>query len=230
MPRSPGSLLAVGLNLGFLFAGEPLSAAPRGLGADSPEALVLRLTAAREAGDFGELAACLTPATRSELALTMIETVPEIGTLILLRQLNESLATVRATAEAVKAGRQPPPEAASMSARAERNRAAKEERDRSYQALLAKHGLTWFLGRPTSGTSREEARQHLSGTDQLLLLEDLAQMLGAWGQTPLLSGMMEPYAAITDLQVSGDSATADGGRILLEMAKIEGRWYLSTSP
>src|SRR5262245_24005959 len=70
--RTSRATSAVALCLSLALVGSPLAAAKVQAGAESPEALVARIESAAQKGDIGEIAACLAPDDRAEMALALV--------------------------------------------------------------------------------------------------------------------------------------------------------------
>jgi hypothetical protein len=233
MSASTKVLTALGLVLSLCLAGQPALAASRPLGAESPEALARRLTAAAEAGDFGEIAACLEPATRAEMALGM---VAGVGMMVSFMQMGAGMAggMAEGMGEALS-GQELTPE---QKAEIEKARKETEEKmaglQKRFEAVLAKHGLSELAaGAPMPGeASAEEAAKRLQGVDQVALLEELVAVMGEL--SPENKDSMKPsrdlYGEITDLKVEGDKASARSGQHTVSMIKLDGRWYLQPKP
>jgi hypothetical protein len=225
--RKALSALAVFLCLSSLV--QPALAASRPLGAESPQALAKRLTAAAEAGDFGEIAACLEPGARAEMALGL---VAGVAMMMSFMQMGAGMGADMAQGMAEGLSE----EGLTPEQKAEIEKAKKEATEKMaglqkrFEAVLAKHSLTELAaGAPMPGEATpEEAMAKLKGVDQVALLEDLIGVMS--DLSPETKETMKPnrdlYGEITDLKVEGDSATARSGSHLISMVKIDGRWYL----
>lgn len=229
--KIPAVAVAAGL-LGLWLVALPVAVAAataRPLGAESPEALTKRLSAAAEAGDFGEIAACLDPASRAEMALGMVAAT---GMMMSFMQMGADMGS--GMAEDMAEGMSG--EELSPEQKAEMEKAKKEMAEKMgglqkrFEGVLAKHGLSDLAaGAPMPGESTpEEAMKRLQGVDQVALLEDLLGVIS--DLSPETKDTMKPskdlYGTITNLKVEGDRATAQSGERTIEMVKIDGRWYL----
>jgi len=229
MSTSKKALAVLGLVLCLVLALQPALAASRPLGAESPEALARRLTAAAEAGDFGEIAACLDPGARAEMALGMVAAT---AMMMSFMQMGSEMAggMAEGMGEALS-GEAPTPEQKAEVEKAKKEAAEKMAGlQKRFEGVLGKHGLSDLAaGAPMPGeASPEEAQKRLQGVDQVALLEDLVGVLTDLnpeaGQT--MKPSREMYAAITDVKVEGETASAKSGERTIEMVKIDGRWYL----
>jgi hypothetical protein len=222
--RATAALLAAGL------CAPPLAAASsRPLGAESPEALGRRLTAAAESGDLGEIAACLEPAARAEMALGLLAGV---SMMMAFTQMGADMAGGLAAemGEAISGEALTPEQKAELE-KGQKEAAAKMAGvNQRFEAVLARHGLTALAaGAPMPGEfSPEEAQARLKDVDQVTLIEELMGVMS--DLNPEAKDTMKHgkglYREFADLKVEGDTATARSGGQQVEMVKVEGRWYL----
>jgi hypothetical protein len=196
-------------------------------GAESPAALVARLNAAVAADDFPEVAACIAPDERAQLAVAMVAmTGMMVGFMEMGGELAEGVAAGMA-GEELTAERQA--ELAQQRAEMEAKAAGVGKR---YDAILAKHGLKERLGEgapepPAGMAPGAAARQLLAGADEIALLRDLLALLEELGEgRPRPGSLSMTRGEVTDLEVEGDRGTARSGEETVELVKIDGRWYL----
>ncbi len=221
------SATAVGLVVllsAALAAPTPGRAAGAPLGAETPEKLVERMRKSAEKKDFRELAACLAPAPRKELAqmiwmgaTMMIGMATSMGTMA--QGMGEAMAgdAKEGEAQADKAPAAPKVDP-KLEALAQR-----------YDAVAHKHGL------PGLKDEKEPAGDPAALFDKV----DTVEVVGDFGA--LLDGIGEatgeaapappvPAGKLEGLKIDGDKATGqlDGEPVTFE--KIDGRWFISELP
>lgn len=213
-------------------AAGPAAAAQRPRGAESPEALIERLTAASEAGDFGEIAACIAPEERAQMAVMMVAMT---GMMVAFSQMGAGMAGEMAEGMAGAFSEDGEPSAeqrAEIEAAKAEAAAATAALESKYEAVLAEHGLTERFaddapGPPEGSDPAAAAAALLAGVDDVALLEDLFGLLEEIGdEGEGLSASPVPEGGIEIVSVEGDRATASGGGETMEMVRIDGRWYL----
>ena len=200
-------------------AGEPL-------GADSPQELVERMIAAAESGDFAEMAACMAPEPRAEMAVMMVAMA---SMMVAFMDMGAGMAGDMAEAfsdEEMTAEQKAEVEAAQREA-AEKTAAVQA----GYEEILRRHGLEEMLAEEAAGGPEGEADLHelLEGVDEIALLRDLIGFLEEIGDeeegVPEEDAPFEIPDEIGEIDVEGDRATANAGDDVLEFVRIDGRWY-----
>jgi hypothetical protein len=196
-------------------------------GGETPQAVVARARAAAENKDFAELAACMAPADRGEMAVGLLMAS---SMMVAFLDVGNEMASGMAEAMGAEAEQAPAPEpdpqAEEVTAKAEALRLRHEE-------ILAKHGLTDRLeagpGFEASEDPAAAAAKLLEGVDTIALIGDLTGLLGELGESGWdeeSGGPLRPGVEITDYAIDGDAATARGGDEVIEFVRVDGRWYL----
>jgi hypothetical protein len=100
-------------------------------------------------------------------------------------------------------------------------------------AVLKKHGVDKMMEDPTPLPQEPAARSKalatmFKGTDDIALIKDLMALLEEVGKE---EGKTEKPPVdlpkdITDLKVTGDTATAKAGQETIDFVRIDGRWYM----
>ena len=228
--RSPCAA-ALALCLCFALAASPLAAAAKvAAGAESPEALVARIEMAAAKGDIAEIAACLAPEDRAEMALGL---VLGAGMMIGFMGMGGDMGAAMAEGmgEAV-AGQELSAEDKAKLEQGKQEMAKKVAAlQKRYDEVLAKHGLADKLNNeaPLEGDPGDPANlaKLFAGVDDVALISDLWGLFKDLGEGENISksGPLADGAKITDLKVQGDRATAKAGDEAVELVKIDGRWY-----
>jgi hypothetical protein len=219
--------------IGILLAlAAPAGAAPPP-GAESPQALVARLRGALAKEDFREVAACLAPADRREMALALL-----MGTsmMVAFMEMGGELAAGMAEgiAEDAAAG-------AGAEVSAEQKQEIESARDQAagkgedlkskHAAILAEHGLAERMAAgPTVEPAAPEAAAEtlVAGVDEAALIADLMRFFTDMGESEERQMIALP-PEVTDYRVEGDRATARSGEETVEFVRVEGRWYFKPS-
>lgn len=199
----------------------PATAAPPG--AESPQAVVERLRAALAKEDFREVAACMAPAARREMAFALV-----LGTtmMVAFMGMGGDLAAGMAEGMAEAAGEP----MAEQKAEAEKVRAEAQKKTedlkRKHEAILAKHGLQERLAAAEGQAESPEAGMAtlLAGVDEGALIADLMGFFGELGEERQQEMVALP-PAVTDYAIDGDRATARAGEETVEFVRVDGRWY-----
>ncbi len=205
----------------------PLRAAAEPPGADSPQALVERMTAAAESGDFAEMAACMTPEARAEMAIMMVAMG---GMMIAFMEMGSDMAgtMVEGMTEAVT-GEEPTAEQKAEIEAGQREAAAEMAAARAlYEDILRRHGLEEMLSEEAAGPAPgEDLSNLLEGVDEIALLSDMMALLEDIGEDDAQaeSAPFESPGEFGEIEVHGDRATAAAGDDVLEFVLIDGRWY-----
>lgn len=201
-------------------------------GAESPQALVARMERAAEAGDLGEMMACVAPDARREMAVGMIAGV---GMVVAFMGMGGMMA--EEMGEAVTEGMTGEEMTAEQKAEMEKGKAEMEaqaaELQARYQAVLERHKVAAMMEDDTPVPEDPAARsaalaEMFKDTDDIALVVDLMNLMGELGES---QGMGKPDAPVslpdevTGYEVEGDRATAKAGDETIEFVKVDGRWY-----
>jgi hypothetical protein len=205
-------------------------------GAETPEALVERMKAAAAKEDFGEIAACLTPKNRSEMAMAMYmgatmmvafaDMAGEMGGAMADGMAGMADAAGGASAEAKAAAEE-------QKAKAKEGVAAFKT---SYNNLVTKYGLPAIPkeGEPEKPEpTKEELEKLFANLDHGAFLTDaLAVMKAMPGDNTDAdaSPVKIPEAGLTNLKIDGDRATGNVAEETFTFVKIDGRWYVDQMP
>ena len=194
-------------------------------GAETPEALLARLEAAFETEDFGEIAACLAPEERAEMALGLLLAG---GMMAAFAQMGGEMAGEMA--EALSEDDEEAIEARKAEAAAE----AKKLADR-FEKILTDHGLDEVMEADlmAGGAEGEDGEEEtspaelLEDVDQVALIRDIMSFLSELGEGDVSEQAADQFGGEIVLEkVEGDRATARRGDETVELVKIDGRWYL----
>ncbi len=202
-------------------------------GADSPQALVERMRAAAAAEDFGEIAACIAPAERAQMALGL---VAGTGMMVAFMGLGGGMAM--GMAEGMTEGLTGEQMSEEQKAEMEKGRKEMEEKaaklQGEWEGILKKHGLGDLLSEQGGlgaamgeGSSPEAAQELLAGVDDIALMEDLMAFFKGLGEG-MPGEKKEPLelpGEVTDYRIEGDHATARSGDEVVEFVEVDGRWY-----
>lgn len=201
-------------------------------GAETPEALVERMKAGAAKEDFAEIAACLTPKNRTEMAMAMY-----MGATMMVAFAEMGAEMGGSMAEGM-AGMAGEPSAEDKKKLEEQKAKAKEEIGKlktAYAALVTKYGLPAM---PKEGEaekpqpSQEEIEKLFAGIDQGAFLNDaLAVMKAMPGEHKDESGPVKiPEGGLENLKIDGDKATGTVGPDPFSFVRIDGRWYVEDLP
>jgi hypothetical protein len=201
-------------------------------GAETPEALVARMKAAAAKEDFGEIAACMTPKNRTEMAMAMYMGATMM---VAFAQMGVEMGSGMAEGMAGMAG-EPTAEAKQQAADA-KAKAMKEIEglQKSYDALVAKYGLPAMPkeGEPEKPQpTQEEVEALFAKIDTGAFLNDaLAVMKAVPGEHGSDSGPVQiPEGGLENLKIDGDKATGTVGGEAFSFVKLDGRWYIDEMP
>ena len=236
MDQRPLRRLAALSLLALVVSPLPLLAAKQP-GADSPQALVARLSAAAEKNDFPELVDCIAPKERREMAAGLV-----IGTTMMVAFMDMGSDMAMGMAQGMAEGMSGSEMTAEQKAEMEKGKAEAKAKTAElrgrYEAILGKHGLKDRMesmqaeGADSSGGSPEEAiGKLLAGVDERALIVDLMGFMNALGESQGQEDK-KPFslpAQVTDYKIDGDHATAKAGDETVEFVKVDGRWYLAPS-
>lgn len=201
-------------------------------GAESPEALVERMKAGAAKEDFAEIAACLTPKNRTEMAMAMY-----MGATMMVAFADMGVEMGGAMADGM-AGMAGEPSAEDKKKAEEQKAKAKEEVGKlktAYNALVTKYGLPAMPkeGEPEKPEpTQEEIEKLFANLDQGAFLNDaLAVMKAMPGEHKDESGPVQiPEGGLENLKIEGDRATGTVGADPFTFVKIDGRWYVEDLP
>jgi hypothetical protein len=186
------------------------------------------MTAAAESGDFAEIAACMTPDARTEMAVMMVAMG---GMMIAFMDMGSGMAGAMAegmaeafTDEELTADQKAEIEAGQLEAAEEA--AAAQAR---YEEILSRHGLEEMLSEenPTAEPGAQDLDRLLEGVDEIALLTDMMALLSEFGDEASTdeSAPFDTSDEIGEIEIDGDRATAAAGDEVLQFVRIEGRWY-----
>jgi len=213
-------------------AAAPVAPATKTLpGAETPEALVERMKAGAAKEDFSEIAACLTPKNRTEMAMAMY-----MGATMMVAFADMAADMGGAMAEGM-AGAEP---SAEDKAKAEEQKAkAKQEIagfKTAYNTLVTKYGLPAIPkeGEPEKPEpTKEEIEKLFANIDHGAFLTDAMAVMKAMpgdNNDADASPVKIPEAGLTNLKIEGDKATGNVGEEAFTFVKIDNRWYVDEMP
>lgn len=199
----------------------PSRAAGAPLGAESPEQLVERMRKSAEKKDFRELASCLAPEPRKELAqMIWLGATMMIGMATTMGSMAEGLGEALADEGkdgGAKAGAAEPKADPKLAALAKR-----------YDDVAHKHGLP---GLKDEDSSADPAAM-FAKVDAVEAVGDFGALLDGIGEATGQAAPAPPVPAgkLEGLKIDGDKATAvlDGEPITF--LKIDGRWFIAELP
>jgi hypothetical protein len=199
----------------------PLLQAAEAPGADSPQALVERLRKAANTEDFGELAACLAPDARLEMAKGIW-----VGTTMMIAMSSAMGDMAAGMGEAMDESEEGKANAAKAKAEAEAKFGVWIKR---YDETAKKHGL------PTLESFEKvegDPSSLLAKTDQVAVIADFGNLLTSFGEEQ--QGEKPPSKQIEGqlegLKVDGDKAEGTLAGDPIKFVKIDGRWYIAELP
>lgn len=211
-------------------------------GGATPEELVARMRAAAEAGDMGELMACMAPEDRKAMGGAMLMmAVMMVG----FSQMGVEMGGAMAEGMTESFGGEMSEEdRAELDAEKARAAAAAEELSAKLRAVLEQHGLAGLLDEGFApGSPQDEAMEEaLDQADMIALTESVMAFLQEIqeaeggedsGMAPdQLEGESPEWLdmEVTDYSIDGDHATARAGDETLEMIRVDGRWYFAPQP
>lgn len=197
------------------------------LGAETPEALVARMKKAAENEDLREMAACMEPEARKEMAEGMFLGASMMVAFSGMAQgmgemAGEMAGAVAGAVGGDEAAADVKEQVAEGTEAAGVDAAGMAER---FNALLAKHGLPTLDDESEAG--KEVFDKALADADQVAFIGDIADFLetemkgeeGSASKTPMFEG------ELTELQIDGDYASGKLGEEMVEFVRIDGRWF-----
>ncbi len=208
-----------------------VAAAPaqRVMGAETPEALVARMKAAAKAQDIAEMAACMSPDTRTEMAMgmylgaTMMVAFSQMG-LEMGGAMADGMGEMMSDEDKKKA---------EENMKEGRAQVAKLHDD--YNALVGKYGLPKLPaeGEPEAADMpKEEAERVFASIDQGAFVADVMKLLESMPSddpkpsADEASPIKIPDGPLENLQIAGDAATGSVGDEELQFVRIDGRWFV----
>jgi hypothetical protein len=213
--KSLAALLAGGLLL------VPAVQAAPTLGAESPQALVERLRKAANTEDFGELAACLAPDARLEMAQGIW-----VGATMMIAMSSAMGDMAAGMGEAMDESEEGKANAAKAKAEAEAKFGVWKKR---YDDTAKKHGL------PTLESFEKlegDPKSLLAKTDQVAVISDFGNLLTSFGEEQ--QGEKRPAKQIEGqlegLKVDGDTAEGTLSGDPIKFVKIGDRWFIAELP
>lgn len=214
-------------------------------GGATPQELVARMRAAAQAGDIGELMACMAPEDRKAMGGTMVMmAVMMVG----FSQMGAEMggAMTEGMAEAFGGEEVTAEQRAAMEAQKAEAAAGAVAIADKLRAALEPHGLAGLLdGGMEAGAGQDEALEAaLDKADMIALTESvmgvLSELKDAEGGSDLGDGPELGPAGeakpdwvdveVTDYAIDGDHATAQAGDETLEMIRVDGRWFFAPQP
>ena len=201
-------------------------------GAETPEALVERMKAGAAKEDFAEIAACLTPKNRTEMAMAMY-----MGATMMVAFADMGAEMGGAMAEGM-AGMAGEPSAEDKKKMEEQKAKAKADiagLKTAYNNLVTKYGLPAMPkeGEPEKPEpTQADIEKLFASIDQGAFLNDaLAVMKAMPGEHKDESGPVKiPEGGLENLKIEGDKATGTVGPDAFSFVKIDGRWYVEDLP
>lgn len=218
--RSSTAVGLVVLMSAALAAPSPSRAAGPPLGAETPEKLVERMRQSAEKKDFRELASCLAPEPRKELAqmfwmgaTMMIGMATTMGTMA--QGMGEALAGEAKEGEP-KADADKPTVDPKLAALAKR-----------YDEVAHKHGLP---GLKDENSSADPATL-FAKIDAVEVVGDFGALLDGIGEaTGEAAAPPVPVGKLEGLKIDGDRATGRLDDEPITFVKIDGRWFIADLP
>ncbi len=227
--RSATAVGLVVLLAAAVAAPSPVRAADMQLGAESPEKVVERMRRSAEKKDFRELAACLAPEPRKELAqmiwmgatmmIGMATTMGTMGTQM-AEGMADSLSAEGDGAAQGDAAAQP------VAPKVDPKLAALAER---YDAVAKKHGLPGLKDESDDDIDPEAIFAKIGAVEVVgdfgALLEGIGEATGEAS-----SGPPVPEGKLEDLKIEGDRATAKLDGEAVTFVKLDNRWFIAELP
>ncbi len=201
-------------------------------GAETPAALIERMKAGAAKEDFGEIAACLSPKNRKEMAMAMY-----MGATMMVAFANMGVEMGSGMAEGM-ANLGGEPSAADKQKAADAKAKAQKEiagLQTAYDALMKKYGLPAMpkAGEPEKPEpTKEEIEKLFANIDLGAFLNDtMAVMKAMPGEHKSESGPVKiPPGGLENLKIEGDKASGTVGGDAFTFVKVDGRWYVDEMP
>ncbi len=227
--RCAAAVGLVALLSAALAAPIPVRAADTQLGAESPEKVVERMRRSAETKDFRELAACLAPEPRKELAqmiwmgaTMMVGMATTMGTMgtemaegISAALGAEGEGAAQADADAKPAKPKVDPKLAALAER--------------YDAVAKKHGLP---GLKDDDDADVDPAALFAKIDAVEVVGDFGALLDGIGEATgePASGPPVPEGKLEELKIEGDRATAKLDGEAVTFVKLDDRWFIAELP
>ena len=204
-------------------------------GAETPELLVARMKAGAAKEDFGEIAACLTPKNRSEMAMAMYMGATMM---VAFAEMGAEMGGAMAEGMAGIAGGSGEMSAEDKQKAEEQKAKAKEGiagMKTAYNNLITKYGLPAMPkeGEPEKPEpTQAEMEKLFANIDHGAFLNDaMAVMKAMPGEESKDAGPVKiPEGGLENLKIDGDKATGTVGTDAFSFVKIDGRWYVEDLP
>jgi hypothetical protein len=199
-------------------------------GAETPELLVERMKAGAAKEDFSEIAACLTPKNRTEMAMAMYMGATMM---VAFAEMGAEMGGGMAEAMAGEMSAEDKEKAEEQKAKAKADIAGLKT---AYNNLVTKYGLPAMPkeGEPEKPEPTQvEIEKLFANIDQGAFLNDaLAVMKAMPGEDKAdKSGPVQiPEGGLQNLKIEGDKATGTVGPDAFTFVKIDGRWYVEDLP
>jgi len=208
-------------------AAQAAAPAKREMGAETPEALVERMKKAAADQNIAEMAACMSPKSRTEMAMgmylgaTMMVAFSEMG-LEMGGAMAGGMDEMMSEEDKKKAQEN-----------LEKGKADVAKLKERYNEMVGKYGLPKLPaeGEPEADMPKEEAEKLFASIDQGAFVEDVMKFLESMPSEDKPSAdeaapVKIPEGPLENLQVSGDTASGSVGGEELQFVKIDGRWYV----
>ncbi len=205
-------------------------------GAETPELLVERMKAGAAKEDFSEIAACLTPKNRTEMAMAMYMGATMM---VAFAEMGAEMGGSMAEGMAGMAGDSGEPSAEDKQKLEEQKAKAKQEiagLKTAYNNLVTKYGLPAMPkeGEPEKPEpTQAEIEKLFANIDQGAFLNDALAVMKAMpgGDEADKSGPVQiPEGGLQNLKIEGDKATGTVGPDPFTFVRIDGRWYVEDLP
>jgi hypothetical protein len=207
----------------------PAASAAKLPGAETPEALVERMKAGAAKEDFSEIAACLTPKNRTEMAMAMYMGATMM---VAFAEMGAEMGSGMAEAMGGEMSAEDKKKAEEQKAKAQEGIAGMKA---AYNTLITKYGLPAMPkeGEPEKPEpTQEEIEKLFANIDQGAFLNDaLAVMKAMPGEEAKDSGPVKvPEGGLENLKIDGDKASGTVGGDPFTFVRIDGRWYVEDLP
>lgn len=211
----------------------PAAAAKAQPGAETPEKLIERMKAGAAKEDFGEIAACLSPKNRVEMAMAMY-----MGATMMVAFAHMGVEMGSGMAAGLAGAAGEPSAADKQKAADDKAKAMKEIEglQKSYDALVAKYGLPAMPkeGEPEKPQpSKEEVEAMFAKIDTGAFLNDAMAVMKAMpgdDKGEKAGPVQIPAGGLENLKIAGDKATGNVGPDAFSFVKIDGRWFVDEMP
>ena len=214
----------------LVFQTAAAAAAKKPYGGETPQAVVERLNKAGQSKDFSEIAACLAPEDRNELAVGLLLGA---GMMIGFMQMGGDM--MQGMAEGMAEGMSGQEMTAEQKKEMEKGKKEAEAKaadlQKRYDTILGKHKLAEKMEEgpgAASGEGDAALRELFKGVDTVALVSDLGALMTELGESADDGKISEQFEkqAVTDYTIEGDRATAKSGSETVEFVKVDGRWYV----